>query len=121
MASRRYLAAACVAALVAAVAASTAAATTEPVLNGVVGPGFTISLKTATGKTVKKLKPGTYVFKISDKASIHDFHLTGPGVNKTTSVSGTGSFTWTLTLKKGNYHYQCDPHASTLNGNFTVG
>jgi plastocyanin len=123
MTSRHRLAAAYVAALVAAVAAGTAgsAAAAKPVLKGVVGPGFTISLKTATGKTVTHLKPGTYVFKISDKASIHDFHLKGPGVNKTTTVSGTGNFTWTLKLRKGRYHFQCDPHASVLKGSFTVG
>ena len=40
------------------------------------------------GHKVKKLKAGTYVFKISDKSTIHNFHLTGPGVNKKTSVGG---------------------------------
>ena len=31
--------------------------------------------------------------------------LDGPGVNKQTSVKGTGRSTWTLTLKKGKYTY----------------
>ncbi len=31
--------------------------------------------------------------------------LAGPGVNKTTSVNGTGRATWTLTLKKGTYMF----------------
>jgi plastocyanin len=88
-------------------------------LTGTVGPGFTISL-TAGGKKVTKLKAGTYTIKVNDKSNIHDFHLTGPGLNKTTSVGGTGSQTWTVKLKKGKYHYQCDPHASFMNGNFTV-
>ena len=52
-----------------------------PTLNGTVGPGFTITL-TQGGKKVTKLKAGTYVFKIADKSKIHNFHLTGPGVNK---------------------------------------
>jgi plastocyanin len=104
------------AALALMLAAPASSATT---LTGTVGPGFTISL-TAGGKKVSKLKAGTYTVKISDKSNIHNFHLTGPGLNKSTSVGGTGSQTWTLKLKKGKYHYQCDPHASFMNGSFTV-
>jgi plastocyanin len=96
-----------------------APASSATALTGTVGPGFTISL-TAGGKKVSKLKAGTYTIKISDKSNIHNFHLTGPGLNKSTSVGGTGSQTWTLKLKKGKYHYQCDPHASFMNGSFTV-
>jgi plastocyanin len=99
--------------------AAPAAFAGSPTLTGTVGPGFTITLKQGS-KSVKTLKAGTYVFKISDKSSIHDFHLSGPGVNKTTSVGGTGSKTWTLKLKKGTYKYVCDPHASIMHGSFTV-
>jgi plastocyanin len=106
------------AAIVAALAAPSALAST-PTLNGVVGPGFTITLKKA-GVKVAKLKAGTYVFKISDKSNIHDFHLTGPGVNKKTSVAAVTTATWKLTLKKGTYKYVCDPHASFMHGSFTV-
>lgn len=88
-------------------------------LNGTVGPGFTISLKMG-GKTVKSLKAGTYTFKIADKSNIHDFALKGP-VNKTlTSVSFTGTKSVKVTLKKGKYTYYCQPHASSMNGSFTV-
>lgn len=110
--------AALAAALVTGLAVSSAFAAT-PTLNGVVGPGFTITLKEG-GKKVSKLKAGAYVFKIADKSSAHDFHLTGPGVNKKTTVGGTGSTTWKLTLKKGTYKYVCDPHASFMKGSFTV-
>jgi plastocyanin len=105
-------------ALVALLAASTAAAGTVT-LTGTVGPGFTITLKKGTTK-VTKLKAGTYIFKISDKSSIHNFHLFGPGVNKLTTVGGTGSTTWKLKLKAGKYTYQCDPHKSFMKGSFTV-
>ena len=106
------------AAMCAAIAAPIALAST-PTLQGTVGPGFTITLQQG-GKTVKTLKAGKYVFKISDKSNIHDFHLTGPGVNKTTSVSGTGNQTWTLTLKAGTYKYVCDPHKAFMHGSFKV-
>ena len=81
--------------------------------------GFTIKL-TQAGNKVTKLKAGTYVFKIADKSTIHNFHLTGPGVNKKTTVGGQGTSTWKLTLKKGVYKYVCDPHASFMKGSFIV-
>jgi plastocyanin len=84
-----------------------------------VGPGFTITL-TQGGKKVKSLAAGTYTIKVQDKSNIHDFHLTGPGVNKTTKVAFVGTQTWKVTLKKGAYRYVCDPHASIMKGAFTV-
>ena len=106
------------AALVAALAVPAASAGTTT-LNGTVGPGFTITL-THGGKKVTKLKAGTYVFKISDKSGAHNFHLSGPGVSKRTSVGGKGTSTWKLKLKKGTYKFVCDPHASFMKGSFTV-
>jgi plastocyanin len=106
------------AAIIAALAVPSALAAT-PTLNGVVGPGFTITLKQGT-KKVTKLKAGAYVIKVSDKSAIHNFHLTGPGVNKKTTVGGQGSSTWKVTLKKGTYKYVCDPHSSFMKGSFTV-
>lgn len=83
-----------------------------PKLSGVTGPGFTITLKSG-GKAVKTLKPGAYTIVVADKSSIHNFHLFGPGVNKTTGVPFTGTVTWKVRLKKGSYTYQCDVHASS--------
>jgi plastocyanin len=106
------------AAAVLSVVANAAAAT--PKLTGEVGPGFSIELKQGS-KDVKTLKAGTYTIKVEDKASIHNFHLKGPGVNKSTTVSFTGEQTWKLKLKKGTYTYQCDPHASAgMKGTFKV-
>jgi plastocyanin len=81
-----------------------------PKLVGTVGPGFTITL-TKSGKKVTKLKAGKYSITVNDRANIHDFHLSGPGVNKATSIGGTGKKTWTVTFKKGKtYRYICDAH-----------
>ena len=63
---------------------------------------------------------GKYTIAVKDTAAIHNFHLTGPGVNKATSVSGKGSFTWNVTLKKGKYTYVCDPHKTVMKHSFTV-
>ena len=108
--------AAIVAALIVPGAFASATATT---LNGTDGPGFTITLKKGTTK-VTKLTHGTYVIKIADKSSIHNFHLKGPGINKSTAVGFVGAKTWTVTLKAGKYTYVCDPHSSFMKGSFTV-
>lgn len=109
------------AALLVATAASAAPAKVN-LLVGTVGPGFTITLKDGSGQKVTKVKPGNYAIRVTDKASIHDFHLTGPGVNKViTSVGFTGTKTVAVALKKGKYTYVCDPHASLMKGSFTVG
>ena len=107
-----------VAAAALALVASASAAT--PRLNGTVGPGFTITLKTKAGAKVTKLKAGKYQIVVKDLSNIHNFHLTGPGVNKSTSVGAKVNKTWTLKLKKGTYKYVCDPHASFMKGSFTV-
>ena len=106
------------AAMVAALVVPSALAA-SPTLTGTVGPGFTITLKKGTAK-VTKLKAGSYTIKVSDKSKIHNFHLKGPGVSKTTSVGGTGTSTWKVTLKKGKYTIVCDPHASFMKSTFVV-
>ncbi len=109
------------AAAAASLAFAAAAQASTPVLKGEVGPGFTIEVKQG-GKDVKSLKAGTYKLVVQDKASIHNFHLIGPGLNKVvTSVPFIGTKTVTVTLKKGKYTYQCDPHASSgMKGTFKV-
>jgi plastocyanin len=107
-------------AVIAALVAAASAFAATPKLVGETGPGFTIQLKSSAGK-VKSLKAGTYVIKVEDKSSIHNFHLFGPGVNKTTSVDGTTETTWTVKLKPGKYTYQCDVHvAEGMKGTFKV-
>jgi plastocyanin len=96
-----------------------AALAAPPTLVGTVGPGFTITLKKAN-KKVSKLKAGTYVFKIADKSSTHNFHLKGPGVDKQTAVGAKVNVTWKLKLKPGKYTFACDPHKAFMKGSFTV-
>jgi plastocyanin len=103
-----------------AVALPTVASAKSAGLVGEVGPGFSIEVK-QNGKDLKTIKAGTYTIKIEDKSSSHNFHLTGPGVNKSTTVAFSGKQTWTVKLTKGTYRYQCDPHASLgMKGSFRV-
>ena len=85
-------------------------------LTGVVGPGFDISLEGTDGLTA-----GSYTLTVDDKASDHNFHLTGPGgVDVATEVGEEGSETFEVQLEPGEYTFVCDPHASSMNGSFTV-
>ena len=84
-----------------------------PVFKGTVGPGFTIKMVT------KPTKAGKIKLVINDRSNVHNFHLTGPGVNVKTSVSAIGTKTFTITLKKGTYKFICDPHPF-MKGSFTI-
>jgi plastocyanin len=84
-------------------------------IDGTVGPGFDIKVENADG-----VSAGTYTLKVEDMSSSHNFHLTGPGVDVKTDVSFEGEKTFTITLQSGQYHFQCDPHSSSMNGDFTV-
>jgi plastocyanin len=105
-------------------AAAVSAVSSTPatkILRGSVGPSFTISVKTPAGKVVKTTKAGTYRLIVQDKSAIHDFHLTGPGINKViTTVPFTGTKSITVKLKVGRYLYVCDPHAFNMKGSFRV-
>lgn len=94
-------------------------------VNGAVGPGFTISLKTPAGKVVRTLKAGKVRFTVRDRSSIHNFQVQGPGstrgpVRVVTLVGATGAKTVTYTLRPGTYRFYCAPHASQMFGFFTV-
>ena len=103
----------------AAAASSRATVVRGTVLYGTVGPGYTITLKTAAGKTVKTVPHGAVTIHVSDRSLDHDFHLTGAGVDRSTQVNQKGSFTWHVTLKAGRtYTYECDPHQLIMIGHF---
>lgn len=93
-----------------ALAASSVAAASTRTLIGTDGPGFTITMNK------KIVKAGKYVLIIRDRSSIHNFHLTGPGVNKMTSVPAVRTTKWTIRLRKGIYHFVCDPHRAIMHG-----
>jgi plastocyanin len=106
---------AAIAAVIALVVATTGQAASEKgALIGTDGPGFTISM------SKKSTKADVYRITIRDRSNIHNFHLTGPGVNKTTGVAFVGTKVWTVRLKKGTYRFVCDPHAGNMKGTLKV-
>jgi len=91
-------------------AAGAPAAANAGKLTATDGPGFTITM------SAKTVKAGTYIITVHDRSNIHNFHLTGPGVNKATSVAAVKTYTWKVVLKRGTYRFVCDPHKAIMNG-----
>jgi plastocyanin len=110
-----------VAAVLLVAAGGGAASAQSTKLHAKVGPGFTIGLTDESGARVSTLEPGTYEIEVEDESEEHNFHLTGPGVDRMTSVAGMGKETWTVTFTEGTYRYVCDPHSVQMRGRFTVG
>jgi hypothetical protein len=90
-------------------------------LTGVVGPGFSITLKNPDGTSVTHLDPGTYDIAVTDNEITHNFHLRGTGVEQATDLEGTSTVTWTVTFTDGIYTYLCDAHPVQMKKTFTVG
>ena len=93
---------------------------TGTVLKGSVGPGFEISLSTADGQSVETLAPGSYTLEVDDQSDIHNFHLSGDGVDVSTDVGTSGTESFDITVTSGTYTFVCDPHSSTMHGSFEV-
>jgi hypothetical protein len=75
---------------------------------------------TRNGRRVGQIPAGTYTIQVRDRSRFHNFHLTGPGVNRATTVPFVGTQTWTVTFRTGVYTFVCDPHATTMRGTFGV-
>jgi plastocyanin len=93
----------------------------NPRLQGVVGPGFTISFSDASHARVTQVEPGTYEIAVDDRSDEHSFHLVGPGVDENSGVGFVGTATWTVALAEGDYMFFCDPHPTRMRGRFAVG
>jgi plastocyanin len=92
-----------------------------PKLLGTVGPKATISLRSATGAVLHHgLKAGTYSIVVRDRTKAHNFHLVGPGVNRKSTVAGTGTTTWKVKLAKGVLRFYSDKAPKTVKGSVRV-
>ena len=91
------------------------------VLKGIVGPGFSITLRNASNQVVSRVLPGDYTIQIDDRSIDHNFHLSGPGVDMRSAVETTGLESWNVTLVDGKYTFKCDAHPSIMRGVLNVG
>ena len=91
-------------------------------LVGTVGQGdaFTILLDDPAGKAIGTIAAGTYQLTVHDDSSIHNFHITGAGVDDKTSVTSAETKTFTLNLTPGTYTFLCDIHPTSMKGTFKV-
>lgn len=49
-----------------------------------------------------------------DDSNHHNWHISGPYVDKETTVQGTGRWVWRVRLRTGTYSIVCDPHKSSV-------
>jgi hypothetical protein len=91
-----------------------------PKLLATVGPKNTISLKSASGATLKTVKAGTYSITVRDRSKLHNFHLVGKGVNRKSGLAGTGTLTWKLKLSAGTLRFFSDKSPKTVKGSVRV-
>ncbi len=98
------------------------AALAQTKLIGTVSDPATITLRQENGTAVTDIPAGTYTIEVRDESIMHNFHLSGPGVDQRTEVETISVVTWTVTLQdRSRYTFVCDPHVATLRGSFTTG
>jgi hypothetical protein len=85
-----------------------------------IGPKNAISLKSASGATLKTVKAGAYSITVRDRSKLHNFHLVGKGVNRKSGVAGTGTLTWKVTLSAGPLRFYSDKSPKTVKGSLKV-
>jgi hypothetical protein len=101
------------------IAVSGAGAHSQPRLIGTVGFGQ-ITLKTQTGRAVKRLKPGVYLVSAVDRSKTANFHLKGPRIDHKTGRSFEGVANWTVHFRKGTTIRYFSDRSKTLKGSFRV-
>jgi len=92
-----------------------------PKLLATVGPKNTITLRSSTGAALHHgVKAGSYSVVVRDRSKLHNFHLVGKGVNRKSTVAGTGTTTWKLKLAKGTLRFYSDKAPTTVKGSVKV-
>jgi hypothetical protein len=75
-------------------------------LNGSVSRSVTLA--TTAGRRVRTLRRGSYWVVVTDASRAANFHLTGPRVNRRTSVGFRGTVRWRVRFVRGTYRYRAD-------------
>jgi len=91
--------------------------TATGLIEATVGPGKQLTVL-QQGVKAKLLDPGKYLVVVRDRSKSLNFHISGPGLNKSTSTAKTGTTRWTVTLQAGRYSYRSD--SGGLRGSFRV-
>lgn len=92
-----------------------------PKLLATVGPKATISLRSGTGAVLRRgVKAGAYSVVVRDRSKVHNFHLVGKGVNRRSTLAGTGTLTWKLELSAGVLRFYSDRAPRRVKGSVRV-
>ena len=67
--------------------------------------------------SAKRVTAGSYRVTVSDRSRTRNFHVVGPGLNRRTGKTFTGSVTWRVQLAPGTYRFGSDP---SLTGRLVV-
>jgi hypothetical protein len=78
-----------------------------------------INVTNSTGAPVRRLRAGDYQISVTDHSPTRNFHLSGPMVNRKTTLVFVGKTVWTLKLVNGTYRFYSDKGRS-LQGVITV-
>jgi alpha-tubulin suppressor-like RCC1 family protein len=90
-------------------------------LRGAVAPRK-ISLRTVAGDRVTRLCAGRYTIVVRDRSARDNFHIVGPGVNRSTGIASRGRTRFRVRLRAGRrYRYRSDRPGARLTGSFRVG
>jgi hypothetical protein len=78
-------------------------------LNGSVAAQVTLSRP--GGRGVSTIRRGTFWVVVTDLSRSANFHLTGPGVDRRTTVNFRGTVKWRVRFVSGTYRYRSDEGA----------
>ncbi len=85
-----------------------------PRIVGVVGGFMSFSV------SPRSVPTGRYRIVVHDSTPGHSWHITGPSIDRATSISGTGTSTWFKRLTPGTYHIFCDVHPKMMHTTLKV-
>jgi hypothetical protein len=89
-------------------------------LTAQLGPGAQASMRAPYGQPLSALRADKYTLTVTDASTRENFHLSGPGVNKATTLRGRATVSWQLTFRPGLYRYRSDRAGSKMSGRFVV-
>lgn len=81
---------------------------------------FAIALTDENGEPVGSVPAGDYTLTILDPSDIHNFRLTGEGLDVASDVGAIVELEFEITLEPGTYEFVCDPHMGTMRGQLEV-
>jgi hypothetical protein len=91
-----------------------------PELTATVSRTGGVALLDARGHRVSRLEPGWYTVAITVDARDADFHLVGPGTNRSTPKHFRGDVLWGVHFVRGTFRYLDDAKAKSTTQTVSV-